>query len=75
MKGLYMLYSKVHIRETALNEWHLLLTCEFGKHDFVLMQSSNSDRFQLTALTLEQTACWPFEKAGEKRKQSNSVNE
>jgi hypothetical protein len=38
-----------------------LVICVLEKYDFILMRSSNLDRFQLIALALMRIACWPIE--------------
>jgi hypothetical protein len=48
----------------------LLITCKWKKCGFILMWSTNLDRFQLTALALTWLAYWLMEKGREKGQQS-----
>jgi hypothetical protein len=50
-------------------EIQVLVVCEFKKCYFILMQSTNLDRFQLIPLTLMQIVCWPIERDRKKGEQ------
>jgi hypothetical protein len=59
-------YLKVSGKERGYDPVQvLLIICELRKCDFILMQSTNLDHFQLIALPLMLIACGPIMRGGE----------